>query len=170
MKETNFYVSSFDFFTMAQEKGYRDYGHDMDNTDTIVDVGLSFTCDFEKEDGFIGRDHVLKQKALNKQSGGPIRRLVHVLVPLSATDPLLYHGEVIYRNDIAVGDIRSASYGHTVDAGVGLSMIESSNKDEPITKGYIQNGTWEIDIAGKRYPCQVSISPFYDPKNERIKV
>ena len=35
---------------MAQEKGYRDYGHDMDNTDTIVDVGLSFTCDFEKED------------------------------------------------------------------------------------------------------------------------
>ena len=30
------------------EKGYRDYGHDMDNTDTLVEAGLAFTCDFEQ--------------------------------------------------------------------------------------------------------------------------
>jgi 4-methylaminobutanoate oxidase (formaldehyde-forming) len=46
-------------------------------------------------------------------------------------------------------------------------MIEAG---EPINKAYIQEGEWEIDIAGKRYPAEVSIRPMYDPKMERIKV
>ena len=35
------------------EKGYRDYGHDMDNTDTLLEVGLGFTADFDKPGGFL---------------------------------------------------------------------------------------------------------------------
>ena len=31
-------------------------------------------------------------------------------------------------------------------------------------------GEWEVEIADKRYPAQVSLSPLYDPKNERIKM
>ena len=49
--------------SLRLEKGYRDYGHDMDNTDTLLEMGLGFTCDFEKEGGFIGKDAVLAQKA-----------------------------------------------------------------------------------------------------------
>ena len=44
--------------SLRMEKGYRDYGHDMDNTDTLLEVGLGFTCDFEKEGGFIGKEAV----------------------------------------------------------------------------------------------------------------
>lgn len=95
---------------------------------------------------------------------------MNILVPLSDNDPLLYHGEIIYRNNIPVGDIRSSSYGHTLNGGVGLSMIDSSTTNEYINKQYIDNGLWEIQIANKRYPCQVSLKPFYDPKNERIKI
>jgi len=35
--------------SLRMEKGYRDYGHDMDNTDTVLECGLGFCCDFEKE-------------------------------------------------------------------------------------------------------------------------
>ena len=42
------------------EKAYRDYGHDIDNTDNLISVGLSFTADTEKKVPFIGRDEDLK--------------------------------------------------------------------------------------------------------------
>ena len=38
------------------EKAYRDYGLDMDNSDTPLDVGLDFTISWDKPGGFIGRD------------------------------------------------------------------------------------------------------------------
>jgi len=46
--------------SLLLEKGYRDYGHDMDNTDELVSTGLAFTCDFEKQGGFVGKEAVLK--------------------------------------------------------------------------------------------------------------
>ena len=79
---------------------------------------------------------------------------------------MMYHGEVVYRNGKVVGDIRAASYGHTLGGAVGLSMIEA---DEPINLRYINDAEWEVDIAGIRYPAQASSRPLYDPKNERIK-
>ena len=30
-------------------------------------------------------------------------------------------------------------------------------------------GRWEVDIAGKRYPAEVSLKPLYDPEMKRIK-
>jgi len=44
------------------EKAYREYGHDIDNTDTPLEVGLAFTVDWSKPGGFIGREALLKQK------------------------------------------------------------------------------------------------------------
>ena len=41
---------------------------------------------------------------------------------------------------------------------------------EPINKAFIDSGEWEVDVAGTRYPAEVSIRPMYDPKMERIKV
>ena len=156
-----------------QEKGYRDYGHDIDNTDTILEAGLSFTCDFEKGgDGFIGMEHVLSQKAMAKQNGGHSRRLAQILVERLAEDPtapLLYHGEVLWRNGERISDIRSASYGHTVGGGVGLTMLESPT-GEPINKSFVEGAKWELEIANTMYPCTVSLMPLYDPKNTRIKV
>src|SRR6185312_12971675 len=65
--------------SLRMEKGYRDYGHDIDNTDTVLEAGLGFAAALDKPGGFIGRDAVLTQK-----ERGPLRRrLVQVLV----TDP-----------------------------------------------------------------------------------
>ena len=49
--------------SLRMEKGYRDYGHDIDNTDTVLEAGLGFAVALDKPGGFIGRDAVLAQKA-----------------------------------------------------------------------------------------------------------
>ena len=55
--------------SLRMEKGYRDYGHDIDNTDSVLEAGLGFAVDLDKPGGFIGRDAVLAQKA-----DGPLRQ------------------------------------------------------------------------------------------------
>ena len=37
-------------------------------------------------------------------------------------------------------------------------------------QAWIDKGTWEVDIAGKKYPAIASLQPLYDPKSERVKM
>jgi glycine cleavage system aminomethyltransferase T len=151
--------------SLRLEKGYRDFGHDMDNTDTVLQVGLGFTCDFNKAFGFIGKDAVLEQKKLAEAGGGLKKRLAQVLV--QDEEPLLHHGEVLWRNGVRISEIRSASYAHTLGGAVGLCLLESDCV--PITKSFITDGDWSVEIGNRMYPCTVSLRPLYDPKNEKIK-
>lgn len=147
--------------SLRMEKGYRDYGHDIDNTDNAFETGLGFAVDFNKTGGFIGREAALKQKAEAPYK----RRLLQVFV--KDREPLLYHAEVVRRNGVPVGYIRAASFGHTLGGAVGLAMIEAG---EPINLQYINDGKWEIEIAGTIYPASISMRPFYDPENKKIKM
>ena len=144
--------------SLRMEKGYRDYGHDIDNTDNAFETGLGFAVDLKKPD-FIGREAALKQKSAPMQ-----RRLAQVLV--KDPEPLLFHAEVVLRDDKPVGYVRAGSYGHTLGGAVGLAMIEAG---EPLTQAWLNAGRWDVDIAGKRYPAQVSLKPLYDPEMKRIK-
>jgi 4-methylaminobutanoate oxidase (formaldehyde-forming) len=147
--------------SLRMEKGYRDYGHDIDNTDGPYEVGLGFALDLKKPDGFIGKEAVLAQKAR-----GPLtRRLVQVLV--KDPEPLMFHAEVVRRDGLPVGYIRAASYGHTLGGAVGLAMIEPKGV---VDEAYLGSGRWEVDIAGKLYPAMVSARPLYDPQMKRIHV
>ena len=146
--------------SLRMEKGYRDYGHDIDNTDTVLEAGLGFAVALDKPGGFLGRDAVVAQKA-----AGPLRkRLLQVLV--TDPEPLLFHAEVVRRDGIAVGYVRAASYGHTLGGAVGLVMVEA---DEPVDAAWIAAGAWTVEIADREWPATVSLRPFYDPKNERIR-
>ena len=147
--------------SLRMEKGYRDYGHDIDNTDSVLEVGLGFAVALDKPGGFLGREAVLAKRA-----EGPLRkRLLQLLV--SDPQPLLFHAEVIRRDGVPVGYVRAASYGFTLGAAVGLAMIEA---DEPIDKAWIDSGEWTVEIADRRWPCTMSLRPLYDPSNEKIKV
>ena len=53
--------------SLRMEKAYRDYGHDMDNTDTLLEMGLGFTADMQKPGGFIGKEHVVRQQEVMKK-------------------------------------------------------------------------------------------------------
>jgi 4-methylaminobutanoate oxidase (formaldehyde-forming) len=146
--------------SLRMEKGYRDYGHDIDNTDSVLEVGLGFFVDLDKPEGFIGRDVVAAQKA----NGPPTRRLVQIL--LTDPDPLMFHAEVVRRDGVPVGYVRAASYGFTLGGAVGLAMIEAG---EPVTQAYLDRGAWEVDIAGRCHPALASIKPLYDPEMKRVR-
>jgi glycine cleavage system aminomethyltransferase T/glycine/D-amino acid oxidase-like deaminating enzyme len=147
--------------SLRMEKGYRDYGHDIDNTDSVLEAGLGFAVDLKKPDGFIGKDAVLKKKA-----EGPLkRRILQVLV--KDPEPLMFHAEPIWRNGKRAGYVRAASYGHTVGGAVGLAMIEGGT--EVVDQKYLDAGTWEAEINGKRYPAMPSIKPLYDPEMKKVK-
>ncbi len=145
--------------SLRMEKGYRDYGHDIDNTDDPYEVGLGFAVNLNKEHTFIGKKACVEKKAASPWS----RRLVQVLV--KDPEPLMFHAEVVLRNGVPVGDVRAASYGHTLGGAVGLAMI----KGDPVDTAYLEQGTWEVEIADKTYPAEVSFRPMYDPGMERIK-
>ncbi len=148
--------------SLRMEKGYRDYGHDIDNTDSVLEAGLGFAVSLNKPGGFIGRDAVAARKA-----AGPLtRRLVQVLV--KDPEPLMFHAEIVHRNGRALGYVRSASYGFTVGGAVGLAMIDAGG--EPIDAKYIESGSWEVDIGGKRWPAIASLKPLYDPESKRVKM
>ena len=147
--------------SLRMEKGYRDYGHDIDNTDSVLEAGLGFAVALDKPGGFIGREAVLAQKAR-----GPLtRRLVQVLV--TDPEPLMFHAEVVRRNGRPAGYIRSASYGFTLGGAVGLAMIDA---DEPINQAYLDTGEWTVQIGNAVYPAVASLRPMYDPGNKRIQM
>lgn len=146
--------------SLRLEKGYRDYGHDIDNTDDPFECGLGFAVDLNKPDGFIGKEAVLRKKA----AGPMTRRLVQVLV--KDPEPLLYHAEIIHRNGKPVGYVRAGSYGFTLGGAIGLAMIEAG---EVVDAAYLEQGKWEIEINGQKYPAVVSLKPMYDPEMKRIK-
>ena len=146
--------------SLRLEKAYRDYGLDIDNTDTPLDVGLGFAVAWDKPGGFIGREALLARRHADL----PTRRLAQFL--LEDPEPLLHGGEPILRDGRWVGHIRAGAYGHSLGAAVGLGMVED---EAGISADMIQGGRFEIDIAGTRYPARASLRPMYDPDRLRIK-
>jgi 4-methylaminobutanoate oxidase (formaldehyde-forming) len=142
------------------EKAYRDYGYDIDNTDTPLEAGLSFAVDFDKPNGFIGKDALLQKK----EEGLLKYRLVQFL--LEDPDPLLYGGEPIYRDGEQVGDVLTGGYGHTLGGAVGMGNV---NNEAGVTTAYIESGKYEIEVAGVCYPASVPLRPMFDPKGKKVR-
>jgi 4-methylaminobutanoate oxidase (formaldehyde-forming) len=149
--------------SLRLEKGYRDYGHDIDNTDTPAEAGLGFALAVSKPGGFTGRDEVIAQRA----AGTPGRRLVQVL--LTDPDPLLFHAEIVRRDGSEVGYLRAASYGWTLGGAVGLAMVDSGGTG-PVDQEYLDSAHWSVQIGDSIVPARVSLRPFYDPEGKRIRM
>ncbi len=143
------------------EAGRKDYGLDMENTDSPLEAGLGFAVDFDKPGGFVGRDALLADK-----EAGPLkRRLVQFL--LEDSEPLLFGEEPIFRNGERVGYLRSGNYGHTLGAAMGFGYVEHEGG---VTADFIREGGYEIQVAGEMIPAQASLRPMYDPQGERVRM
>jgi heterotetrameric sarcosine oxidase gamma subunit len=141
------------------EKAYREFGHDLGADDTPLEAGLGFCCDFNKPDGFIGKNALVEQKAQ-----GITKRLAQF--KLRDSEPMMYHNEPIYRNGELVGYTSSAMYGHSLGAAVSLGYVKC---DDGVTPEWLKSGSYQIEIAGERYAADVSLAPLYDPKALRVK-
>ena len=145
--------------SLRMEKAYRDYGHDIDNTDDPYETGLGFAVRLDKPADFIGKQACLAKKA---EAPWP-NRLVQVL--LRDPEPLMHHGEIVWRNGEPVGEVRAASYGHTLGGAVGLAFVHG----DPADKAFIESGAWEVEVGARRYPATVSLRPLYDPTMQRVR-
>ena len=141
------------------EKAYRHWGHDISNEDDPLDAGLAFAVGWDKPNGFIGSDALLRKR------GKPLtRRLVQFA--LDDPEPFLYHEEPILREGIVIGRTTSANYGHHIGSCVALGYV---NADHHIDPQYIDDSAFEIEIAGERFTARASLRPMYDPRSERPK-
>jgi 4-methylaminobutanoate oxidase (formaldehyde-forming) len=107
----------------------------------------------------------MKQRDELKANKGLKQRLVQVLC--GQPDVMMFHGEILWKDGVRVGDVRAASYGHTLGGAVGLAHVTAH--EGVVNKAYLTTGKWEVEVAGSRYPCTLSLEPMYDPKNIKIK-
>jgi len=143
------------------EKAYRHWGHDMTDEDTSLEAGLAFTHAWDKPGGFIGRDALLRQRET-----GVRRRLAAFVV--DDPEPLLYHNEPIWRDDVLIGKITSGWYGHTLGRAIGLGYVVDP-AGGVVTPDFVTGARYEVEIANERYPVAVSLRPPYDPASIRPK-
>jgi glycine cleavage system T protein len=139
------------------EKAYRHFGHDITDEDHVLEAGLGFAVKTAKGD-FIGRDAVLRRR-----EAGLTRRLLQFR--LTDPEPLLFHGEPILRDGRIVGHLTSGNYGYTLGAAIGLGYVPCPGE----TTEALLASSYAIDVAGRRVPAEVSLTPLYDPRSERVK-
>ena len=144
--------------SLRLEKAYRHWGHDITDEDTPLEAGLGFTVKWDKPGGFIGRDALLAQK-----EAGIEKRLIQFR--LSDPDAMIYHNEPILRDGEYAGYIASGAYAHSLGCSIGMGYIKIGKLD----KDSLYASRYEIEVAGKRIEATPSISPFFDPKSDRVK-
>ncbi len=142
------------------EKAYRHWGHDIAIEDTPLEAGLGFCVAWDKPAGFIGQAELQAQRA----RGTLTKRLVQFR--LEDPQQLLYHEEPIWLGDKIVGSVTSGMYGHRLEASLGMGYV---NHPDGVTREWLEQNKFEIEVAWKRIPAVASLTPFYDPKSLRVK-
>ena len=139
------------------EKGYRHFGHDITDEDHVLEAGLGFAVKTDKPD-FVGRDAVLK-----KRESGLASRMLQF--KMQDSELMLAHAEPVLRDGKIVSSLTSGNYGHALGSAIGLGYVpcEGQSADDVLGSSY------EIEIAGQRHACDVSLRPMYDPKSERVR-
>jgi aminomethyltransferase len=136
--------------TLRLEAGMNLYGHDMDETISPLEAGLTWTIAWEpQERGFIGRQalEAKRDKDDNLQFVGLV---------LEGRGVLRDHLK-IYSGAEEIGEITSGGFGPTLDRSIALARISN---------GYA--GTCEVDIRGKRLPVKIVAPPFV--RNGKSKI
>jgi 4-methylaminobutanoate oxidase (formaldehyde-forming) len=141
------------------EKGYRDMGVDIDNTDNPIEAGLAFTIAWDKPDGFVGRDALVEVKA----QGPTQNRIVSLIVEDADAD--LFGNEPVLVDGVWVGYVRAAGFGHTVGGPVGLAQVRC---EDGVTGDWLRETRFTVRTPGGDLPARLQLAPLYDPKRLRI--
>ena len=68
----------------------------------------------------------------------------------------------VLRDGTVVGYVTAGAYGYATDTAIGLCLISGADKQT------LSNGEYTVMIEGQAYACDVSLTPFYDPKSKRM--
>jgi 4-methylaminobutanoate oxidase (formaldehyde-forming) len=144
--------------TLRLEKGYRAWASDIGPDHTPQEAGLSFAVKLKTNGDFKGRAAVEAQR----------RDGVKKIMAIFTADPaiILSGRETIYRNGERVGWLSSAGFGHTIDKSIGMGFVRSNTV---IDHDHVLSGSYELEVATKRVPCDVHLEPLYDPKMKKVR-
>ncbi|MCB0939193.1 MAG: aminomethyltransferase family protein [Mycobacterium sp.] len=147
--------------SLRLEKGYRAFGRELSPRENPVEAGLLFACKLKTVIPFLGREAVEKAKA-----EGPRTRCVGFAV--ESPEAMLWGGELILRDGAVAGQVTSSAWGQHTGACVGLGYLRDAG-GSVIDAGWIRAGSYQVDVGGQLYPISVSLTPIYDPANERVR-
>ena len=147
--------------SLRLDKGYRAFGRELTPDVGPVEAGLLFACKLRTDVDFLGRDAVEERRR-----AGPLRRLVSFRVE----DPSRCSGAVSSScaTGRAAGQVTSAAWSDTFGCCVGLAWVWDPD-GSPVAPAWVDEGQYEVDVAGERHPVTVSRKPLYDEGNERIR-
>ncbi len=137
------------------EKGYRSWKGDLSSDYSILEAGLERFVKFDKNNDFIGKTALLKEK-----QAGSKKSFVTLKVKSNGFDAP-YMSTLWYNNKI-VGETTSGAWGYRVNQSVALGMLKID---------LCKTGTEiEVEIYGKRFPATVQDNkPLWDPENSRLR-
>jgi 4-methylaminobutanoate oxidase (formaldehyde-forming) len=145
--------------SLRLEKGYRAFGRELTPGENPVEAGLLFACKLRTDIAFLGREAVEKARAEG------VRK---TLVGFRVDDPdvMLWGGEVILRDGAVAGQATAAAWGETTGSCVGLAYVRSPEHGI-VDADWVRAGSYQVDVGG--VPVSVSLRPFYDPANDRVR-
>jgi len=134
--------------TLRLEAGMALYGHEIDETTTLLEANLGWIAKLNKGD-FIGRDALAKQK-----EEGLKRRLVGFEMTERG---IARDGQEVVVNGAPVGKVTSGSPAPYLKKNIGMAYvpIEFANEGQQI----------QIDVRGRLVSAEIVKTPFY--KRER---
>ena len=145
---------------MRLEKGYRAFARELTTETGPVVAGLTFACKLGTDIDFLGRAAVEQSRL-----APPARRIVSFVVGDPAAYP--WGGELVLRDGEPVGQVTSAAWGASLGSGVGLALVGDRTTGST-TADWLRSGSYEIDLAGTRYPVTVGLRPPFDPDGRKL--
>jgi len=147
--------------SMRLEKGYRAFGKELTPEYGPVEAGLMFACKLRTDISFLGREAVEKARA-----EGPRRRLVSLV--LADPDTMMWGGELVLRDGVAVGQVTSAAWGAALGASVGLAYVRDPSGGA-VTPEFVRTGSYRVNVGGEVRAATASLRPPFDPAGERVR-
>ncbi len=146
--------------SLRLEKGYRAWSSDLTPDTTPLEAGLAWAVKLKTDIDFYGR------AALEQQKSDGLKKM---FAGFTVDDPeiMLFGRETIYRNDRRVGWLTSGGYGYTVKKNIGFGYVRDV---QGVNREYLKNGIYTLEVAAQRIPCNIHLSPLYDPQMKKIKV
>lgn len=121
------------------------YGQELSPEITPFEAGIGFAVKLNKEDNFIGKEALVKQK----ETGVP-RKLVGIEM-LERGIPR--HGYAVYNGEEKIGEVTTGTQSPTLKKNIGLVLVDAafSTLDTVL----------DVEIRGKKIKAKVVPTPFY---------
>jgi len=130
--------------TLRLEAGMALYGHEIDDTITLLEANLGWICKLNKGD-FVGREALQKQKQEGVQ---------RKLVGFEVTDRgIARDGQEVVIDGLRVGRVTSGSPAPFLKKNIGMAYVPADLANE--------GRAIEIDVRGRLVGAQIVPLPFY---------